>query len=413
MSYILDALRKSEAQRNKETPPSAENFTLGETNTLGFRRIGAWFKPAVAIAVFFTLLALVAIIAKVSIRAPSPSPRAAASQSPPPVAQQKGPRASVPQPIEETVASPRASTTRPSHTSLARTDMLARTPVRPPPHPIPTPFRPTSPPHPTQKNTSAAAPSSVSGSPTPAATKPAARHSEAGPTKSAQDILKQGWKNINEGLFNQAYDDFSQAVALEPGFAKAWFARGWAEEKRGHREGAIADYSRVLKLTPGDAQSFLSRGVLRFYNDDFDRAALDFKSAARFARPELERYALLWLYVADRRGDVKRDADLQDYLRTIDLTPWPGVILKHFDAKASREDVERGIAQSDDVKGQRRRACVAYYFLGQKALIDGDPIQAKTDFNRAVQTGVTDYRQYEAAQFALRRLSVAPGNTRP
>lgn len=398
MSYILDALRKSEAQRSKETPPSTENFTLKEMDTPVF---GGWFKPAVAITIVLALVTLVTVVAKVSFRSPLPSLHVAAPQAPSPVAQQSGPRAPTLQPS----APPHALAMQPPRASLTRMDTI----VSPTPRPIPAAPHPTPLPRPTQEN--APAPS-VAEPPTPVTTKPV-RHAASGPNMTAQDAFKQGWKNINEGLFNQAYDDFSQAITLEPGFAKAWFARAWAEEKRGHRKGAISDYSQVLRLTPEDAQAFLSRGVLRFYNDDFVRAAQDFKSAARFARPELERYALLWLYIADHQGDVKRDAYLQEHLQTVDLTPWPGIILRHFNAEASRGDIERSIAQSRNVKERRQRVCVAYYFLGQKALIDGDSIQAKADFNRAVQTGVAGYRQYEAARFALNRLSVTPGKTRP
>ena len=58
---------------------------------------------------------------------------------------------------------------------------------------------------------------------------------------------------------------------------------------------------------------------------------------------------------------------------------------------------------SDPIK-QRENECVAYFFLGQERLVKGYREKAAEYFQMTLDTGITGYRQYAAAEEELRRL---------
>ena len=49
---------------------------------------------------------------------------------------------------------------------------------------------------------------------------------------------------------NDANRDFSQAIALKPGHAQAYFARGLSFHMIGRKQSAEADYRHVLQIDP-------------------------------------------------------------------------------------------------------------------------------------------------------------------
>ena len=60
--------------------------------------------------------------------------------------------------------------------------------------------------------------------------------------------------------------------------------------------------------------------------------------------------------------------------------------------------------RDSDPRKQRENECVAYFFLGQERLVKGDGEKAAKYFQKTLDTGITDYRQYAAAEEELRRL---------
>ena len=63
----------------------------------------------------------------------------------------------------------------------------------------------------------------------------------------------------NKGEYDQAIQDFNQALRLNPSLALAFSDRAYAYEHKGEYEQAIQDDSQALKLNPSNAAAFNAR----------------------------------------------------------------------------------------------------------------------------------------------------------
>lgn len=221
---------------------------------------------------------------------------------------------------------------------------------------------------------------------------------------SAEAYANRGWEAVNKGLFNQALSDFDLALGMEPGFILARFGRGWANEKQGDFDQAMMDYQKVLDLAPDHADAAIGHGVLLTYQGLFDQAATDFERAFNIADETLRPYAFLWLVTAQARAGTMNLDDLDKKAVDMDLTPWPGVLIRHILGHVNITAVLKE-ADHDDRDQRRERMVVTYYFLGEQALAEGLLAEAKGHFEKALATGMADYRQFAAAQKALDKIN--------
>jgi len=76
-----------------------------------------------------------------------------------------------------------------------------------------------------------------------------------------------------------AYDDYTQALRLQPDFVLALLNRGLIAFEQDRKADALADYNRAIALDTGFAQSYVNRGNLYVQLDKPDSALLDFAHA--------------------------------------------------------------------------------------------------------------------------------------
>ncbi len=166
---------------------------------------------------------------------------------------------------------------------------------------------------------------------------------------------------------------------------------------------AIDDYTKVIKLAPGHTDARFSRGFLAFYEGRMDLASSDFTAVYKSASGDLRDYALIWRYLSN----IRNGADMLEALKSFDgldnRTSWPGILVAMFSGASAPAGV-LAAARDPNPKKQSEKECIAYFFLGQQQLIQGNRDQAENYFMKTVATGVTNYRQYVAAEIELKRL---------
>ena len=96
---------------------------------------------------------------------------------------------------------------------------------------------------------------------------------------AADDYFKRGLGQYNSGNFNEALDDFSQAIKLDEQLASAYYYRGIVLAIKGELKEAILDYDRVIQINPLQATAYYNRGVAHFSLWDLNAAVKDFTSA--------------------------------------------------------------------------------------------------------------------------------------
>jgi len=93
--------------------------------------------------------------------------------------------------------------------------------------------------------------------------------------------------------YEQAIEDFSKAIELNPNDAVAYYNRGLAYAKLNEHERAIEYYGKAIKLNPNDAKAYGNRGIAYSEILRYEESARDFKKAGiLFLHSGREEYAV-------------------------------------------------------------------------------------------------------------------------
>lgn len=100
------------------------------------------------------------------------------------------------------------------------------------------------------------------------------------------DLLRQ------LGEDHKAIDDYSQAIKHNPYFSTTYINRGEAYEAVGNYQKAIADYSKAIELYPEDGFGYSHRGAVYTKLEENQKAIADLNKAVEFNpdRPEAYLY---------------------------------------------------------------------------------------------------------------------------
>ena len=219
----------------------------------------------------------------------------------------------------------------------------------------------------------------------------------------AEAYFGRAWAHETKGGHGLAIRNFTKAIDLKPDCVEAFYGRGWVYEKQGDTERAIEEYSKAIRVEPGYADAHFSRGILEFNRGRLEEAAKDFTTVYKAANGSLRDYALLWSYVSKARTGTGLGKALKIFAGADNRETLPGVLISMFQGKAAPAEVIAA-TQNASSKKQLEREAVAYFFLGQHQLVLGDAQGAAEYFNKTLATGVTYFRQYTAAKIELERL---------
>ncbi|MHC4251331.1 MAG: tetratricopeptide repeat protein, partial [Planctomycetota bacterium] len=76
----------------------------------------------------------------------------------------------------------------------------------------------------------------------------------------ARTHLRRGNELLEKCQDERAIEEYTKAIALDPGLADAYNGRGIAHNVRGEFEQAIEDFSRAIELDGGFAEAYRNRG---------------------------------------------------------------------------------------------------------------------------------------------------------
>lgn len=399
MSFILEALKKSDAERKRgEVPTLADAPRAPNTSVSGSGRPTALIVGALVLAV-----ALAGAGAWWTLSTPTPTQPA--PTQPAPVAQvqaEPAPKPASPpapqpalEPVPEQISQPVQELNAPP---LPLPETVPVLQAKPAPAPK---VEDAAPP----VKMAPAVPIAAPTTPTVKAAEAAQRLVKAQPhLNTASAYVDRAWTSMDKGLYAQAIADLDRAVSLEPAFADAWFARGWANEKNGNERTAINDYGRAINAQPDHAFALFSRGFLNLYGGNARDAVVDFVRTQGVATDEsLRIYSHLWLYLARAEAGQNAQARLKDDANRETLANWPGPLVLHFMGAMNESAVLDSIEQGPADTLKERRA-TGYYFLGMAHRLSGDTARARAYFEKTLATGAVDFRQYEAAKRELDRL---------
>jgi tetratricopeptide (TPR) repeat protein len=77
-------------------------------------------------------------------------------------------------------------------------------------------------------------------------------------------------------------ETYTQAIQLNPNYAKAYYNRALTHQRLGELESAVADYTEALRLNPEYARAYHNRGIARAHAGEKQAALNDLRQAAKY-----------------------------------------------------------------------------------------------------------------------------------
>lgn len=211
----------------------------------------------------------------------------------------------------------------------------------------------------------------------------------------------RGMARHESGQAEAALRDFSQATLIKPDFAAAYVQRGLAAQATGSTGRPLEDFQKALQLDPKLPAAYRARGNLYFYQGNYAAAAEDFRQFQKLVPNDA--YNLLRLFLAVARQGQDGRAAIAAPAAKVSTPGWPAPLLALYLGTGGKPQVEAAIPTGTD-ETARGRACEGWFYLGYWHLLAGDRAQAKALFQRALDTGMRHYNEYELAKAELWRL---------
>jgi tetratricopeptide (TPR) repeat protein len=105
----------------------------------------------------------------------------------------------------------------------------------------------------------------------------------------AEALVQAGIRNLSPGRYEQAVEQFTAAIALNPNSWNAYYQRGFARENLQAFDEALADYAAALQLKPDLVQARTARAGILANKGDARRAIEELTQVIR-AQPNAEAY---------------------------------------------------------------------------------------------------------------------------
>jgi len=179
---------------------------------------------------------------------------------------------------------------------------------------------------------------------------------------SAAYYLQRGVDHYTKGDYDQAIQDFSEAIRSDPKTPRALLDRGTANLYAGHFSDAQQDLSQNLHLDPTDP------------------------------------YAMIWLYLSRAKGGADGKDELKTNAAGLDLSKWPGPVIQLYLGRSTPEDTLHAAGGDSDQK------CEYGFYVGEYRALRGERPQALILFRGAADGCPKDFMEYIPAVLEMKAL---------
>ena len=202
----------------------------------------------------------------------------------------------------------------------------------------------------------------------------------------AQEYLKRGIEYYEKEDDKRAFDDFTEALRLDPNLAEAkkylaslYFNRGIASYQKGDKDQAVANFTKAIEHDRTDAQYFGARAMAHAEKEDYDRSINDWTEVIRLdpnnsvpysSRADVyygksKRYRL----AGDKHNfSIYLQRVIDDLKEASKYNPDPGLeVQKRLElAKSEKKNREAAFEAADKISGLFGRNGFAYSAASRK-----------------------------------------------
>jgi tetratricopeptide (TPR) repeat protein len=189
---------------------------------------------------------------------------------------------------------------------------------------------------------------------------------------SAETFNDRGISYLAKGNLGPAIADFEETVRLKPRYVPAIHNLGSAYLTKGDYGRAVEYFDKAIAIDDKQARLYFNRGRAHLYQGALAEAAADLARANEI-EPDVG-YFVLWKEIASKRAGVP--SRLAAAAQKVDLTEWPGPVVRLYMGEISPEDLEAATGKLD---AERRKLgeCEAKFYLGELRLFGGKRDEAK------------------------------------
>jgi lipoprotein NlpI len=213
-------------------------------------------------------------------------------------------------------------------------------------------------------------------------------------------ITLRGEAQGQAGRYERAMKDFGYVIHRYSYYTTAYVLRARLYQKMGNTHAAASDYGDALDLDPDDSGLRESAGIAQWEDGNYRDAARNFLRSA--ADTKRAAFSYLWLYLTGIKRGVPA-SDLAQSVAQLDLTVWPGPIVKLFLGQAVPADVFAA-AKKGDRDAQKDQMCQANFFVAEWQLSKSDKAAAKDLLNEATTMCLSEVFETRIARNELARL---------
>lgn len=105
-----------------------------------------------------------------------------------------------------------------------------------------------------------------------------------------QAYYNRGETYFQMAEYDNAFADFNQAININSDYAKAYYGRGNVYRERGQFREALQDYNRAIELNPNFADAYYSRGYVYQNVGDMENALKNYSLAIKFDSSHANAY---------------------------------------------------------------------------------------------------------------------------
>lgn len=202
-------------------------------------------------------------------------------------------------------------------------------------------------------------------------------------TPEGTDHLQRGDRLAEEGDFDGAIAEYSEAIRIVPQFVTAYIQRGSAYKSKGELDRSINDFSSVLRLKPNIAEVYRLRGLVSEAKGELDSAIADYSEAIRLDPKDVEALDRRgWTYHV--RGALNKA--ILDYTEAIRVDPKYAFAYFHRGyAHEKKGDMKRAFANYSEAIRRDAGCGDAYYRRSWLYLKIGKRVLYEQDRRKALQ----------------------------
>jgi tetratricopeptide (TPR) repeat protein len=199
-------------------------------------------------------------------------------------------------------------------------------------------------------------------------------------TEDALAHLNRGKDFGAEGKFDEAIQEFDQALAINKDLVEVYVRRGSTYSVKGDNDKAIADCNQAIQLNPNYPEAYFWRGVAYGSKHEFDKGIADYNQAINLSPYYASAYGGRGFMYAFK-GDY--DKAIADATRAIQLNPLDaGAYSLRGGMYANKGEKDQAIADWELSLSIKFDPNVAGYL--EKALVErGMAYNNNKDFDRA------------------------------